>query len=90
MNNTFVRKYLKKGDIVRITTKEAVGVVGRVEHIDIELDGIVLKEVEAGIIEQVENSMSYDRVLFPLSEIKYIFIFNLTTKPVLKDGSNDS
>ena len=89
MNGTFIKKNVTKGDLIRITTKEAIGVIGRVEFVDVDCDGILLKEIESAIMDQVEHAMTYEKVLFPMTDIKYLFIFNLTTKPNKDNGSND-
>ena len=86
----FVNKILKIGDIVRVTTKEAMGVIGKVLEIDLTGDGLVLKEVtDPDFAAQIDNPMKYDKALFTLSEIKYLFVLDLT-KPIKKHGSNDS
>ena len=91
MNKKFIKLNIAEGDIVRITTPEAMGVIGIVEKIDVENDGIILKEIsEAELITQIENAMEYDKALFALTDIKYIFKLNLTKKPIKKHGTNDS
>jgi len=82
MNIEFIKLNLKENDIVRITTHEAIGVIGKVSKIDVEHDGIVLKNIqETELLAQVENAIDYNTVLFPVSEIKYIFTLNLESKP---------
>lgn len=77
MNPVFIHNNLKEGDIVRITTPEAVGVIGKISLIDIANDGIVLKEIkETEVLSQIDNPMTYGKALFPISEIKYIFTFD--------------
>ena len=91
MNSKFIKNNLKKGDLIRITTNEAIGVIGKVDKIDIQNDGLVLKEIkEAQLLTQIENAMTYEKVLFPMVDIKYIFIFNLEIKPIKQNGGNDS
>jgi hypothetical protein len=83
MNSKFIKNNLKKNDLIRITTNEAIGVIGRVDKIDLQNDGLVLKEIkEAQLLNQIENAMTYEKVLFPMVDIKYIFVFNLEIKPI--------
>ncbi|KKL70346.1 hypothetical protein LCGC14_2105810 [marine sediment metagenome] len=91
MNPEFVLQIIDVGDVVRITTKQAVGVIGRVTSIHISKDGIVLEEVkDPDLQDQIDNQMTYDKALFPISEIKYIFVLDLTKKPTEEHGTNDS
>jgi hypothetical protein len=91
MNPTFVLRTLKVGDIVRITTKHATGVIGKITYINPADDGIVLEEVkDPALAEQIDNPMTYEMALFSLSEIKYIFVLDLTKKSIKENGSNDS
>jgi len=77
MNVTFIYKNIKVGDIIRITTPEAMGVIGKVTLIDPVNDGIVLEEIkETELLSQIESPMAYGKALFPISEIKYIFTFD--------------
>ncbi len=91
MNGTFLLREVKIGDVIRLTTDHAVGVIGKVKNVDIANNGIALEEVkDPTMAEQIENPMAYDKALFPISDIKYIFILDLTKKSNEFYGTNDS
>lgn len=92
MNSLFLNDRIKPGDIIRITTKEAVGVIGKVTYIDLTNDGIELAGFKnAELREQIDNAIEFDTALFPISEIKYIFKLTLDEpKPIEYYGTNNS
>lgn len=78
MNADFVKKHLKINDTVRVTTKEAVGVIGVILEIDVSNNGIVLGYVDNKYLDKIENAVDYTTALFPIDEILYIFTLDLT------------
>jgi ribosomal protein L24 len=84
MNAEFINKKIVVGDIVRITTKEAIGVIGKVTDIDSNNDGIEIEGLKATDLKQIDNPIEFDTALFPISDIKYIFKIKLEeTKPII-------
>ena len=82
MNPKFVHDNIKMGDTIRVTTKFAVGVIGKVSEIAVTDDGLVLEEVkDEDLAKKIDNPMPYEKALFAISDIKYIFVLDLTTKP---------
>jgi len=82
MNVKFLYDRIKVGDTIRITTKEAVGVIGKVTKIDQAYDGIELEGLKnPDQLEQIDNAIEFDKALFSISEIKYIFKLKLEEKP---------
>ena len=91
MNPTFIAMNLKEGEIIRITTPEAMGVIGKVNKIDLHNDGLILEEIaEVELLSQIDNVVPYKKAYFTISEVKYIFSFDLTKKPTEQNGTNDS
>ena len=91
MNKLFLNDRIRLGDTIRITTKEAVGVIGQVTQIDLANDGIELsgfKNPEQ--LRQIDNAIEFDKALFTISEIKYVFKITLEEKPIKQDGNNGS
>ena len=90
MNVKFLYDRIKVGDTIRITTKEAVGVIGKVTKIDQAYDGIELEGLKnPDQLEQIDNAIEFDKALFSISEIKYIFKLKLEEKPTEQNGSDD-
>lgn len=74
MNKTYVHERIKIGDIVRITTKEAIGVIGKVLDIDTINDGIELEGLKnSEELEQIDNAIDFETAIFPITDILYIF-----------------
>lgn len=81
MNAKFVFRKIDIGDIVRITTDQAVGVIGRVLDIDIDDDGIELEGLRgADELKQIDNPIEFETSIFPISDIKWIFKLKLENK----------
>ena len=78
MNPRYVYKKIKVGDTIRITTKEAVGVIGTVLDIDMSEDGIEIQGLkDTKLLEQIDNAMEFETAIFPITDIKYIFKLKL-------------
>jgi len=86
MNATFLNTRITPGDIIRVTTKEVLGVIGYVTCIDIENDGLEIQGIkDPELLKQIEHVVDYEIALFPISDIKYVFKLNLI-KPKQNDG----
>lgn len=81
MNPRYVFKKIQIGDVVRITTKEAIGVIGRVSDIDMSEDGIEITGLkENDELKQIDNPVEFETAIFPITDIKWIFKLKLDTK----------
>jgi len=90
MNKTYVHNTIKIGDVVRITTKEAIGVIGRVISIDTMNDGIELAGLKnSEELEQIDNAVAFETAIFPITDILYIFKIKLE-QITKNNGTNDS
>lgn len=92
MNAKFLNDRLSVQDIVRITTNEAIGVIGYVSYIDVANDGIEIEGIkDPEIKKQIDNLIEYDKALFAISDIKHVFKLNLikSTKPHGKENNRD-
>ena len=78
MNAEFLVNNIQINDVVRITTKVAVGVIGVVLKIDTVNDGLLLGYVERKHLDKIENAVDFTTALFPISDIIYIFTLDLT------------
>lgn len=78
MNSTYLHERINIGDTVRITTKQAVGVIGKVTDISPERDGIEIRGFkENELLEQIDNAIEFEIAIFPISDIKYLFKLQL-------------
>jgi len=92
MNAIYLSERIKRGDTVRITTDTAVGVIGRVTDISPANNGIEIQGFkENELLEQIDNAVEFDKALFPISDIKYIFRVTLNEiKSTETNGADDS
>jgi len=78
MNPKYLYDRIKVGDTVRITTKLAIGVIGKVTDISPAEDGIEIQGFrENELLEQIDNAIEFETAIFPISDIKYLFKLQL-------------